>query len=136
MVMVNVDGSSLPVDLKSRAVGLFCLVGHFFCGVVWHLGPMNVGIRSSSNCLNPLQLCHWLGRFVRGCRGFTCRFAASVHKGELVMSCARLAWSALLPLMSQPAERQRARDPVSTLLGCITATTDKKKHKTSEVGLL
>jgi len=71
---------------------------------------------------------------VRGCRGFTCRFAAIVHKGELVMSCARLAWSALLPLMSQPAERQRARDPVSTLVGCITATTDKKKHKTSEVG--
>ena len=38
MVMVNVDGSSLPADLKSRAVGLFCLVGHFFLWCCMALG--------------------------------------------------------------------------------------------------
>ena len=61
------------------------------------------------------------------------RFAAGVNKGELVMSCARLAWSSLRPLMAQIAERQHARDSVLMLLNCISATTDKKKHKTSEV---
>ena len=49
------------------------------------------------------------------------------------MSSARLAWNALLPMMTQSIERQRARDSVWTLLNCITATTDKRKYLTSEV---
>jgi len=61
------------------------------------------------------------------------RFASRVNKGELVMSSARLAWNALLPLITQLTERQRARDPVWTLLNCITATTDKNKYKNTEV---
>jgi len=62
-----------------------------------------------------------------------CRFAASVNKGELVMSSARLAWNVLLPMVTQSVERQLARDGVWTLLNCISATTDKDKYKISEV---
>lgn len=62
-----------------------------------------------------------------------CRYASSANKGDLVMSSARLAWNALLPLMTESVERQRLRDSVWSVLNCITATTDKNKYKTSEV---
>ena len=61
------------------------------------------------------------------------RFAGSVNKAELVMSSARLAWNALLPLTARSVERQRVRDSVWTLLNCISATTDKNKYRHSEV---
>ena len=62
-----------------------------------------------------------------------CRFASMVNNGELVMSSARMAWNALLPIVTQSAERQRVSDSVWTLLNCITATADKNKSKTKEV---
>lgn len=68
-----------------------------------------------------------------GLSGVACRYAGSVNNGELVMYSARLAWNALLPMMMQRVERQRARDSVLTILNCIIATTDKDKYKTSEV---
>ena len=52
------------------------------------------------------------------------------------MTAGRHYWNAILPLISQPIERELLREPISILLECINDTTDRrmydKKHEVSK----
>ncbi len=53
-------------------------------------------------------------------------YARNAGNYDLVMTAARHYWNAIIPLVSQPIERELLREPTKQLLQCITDTTDKK----------
>lgn len=57
------------------------------------------------------------------------RFAAKADNYELVMTAARHYWNACCSLVSQPIERELLREPIRTILQCITETAEIQKKK-------
>ncbi|XP_025093435.1 cilia- and flagella-associated protein 46-like isoform X2 [Pomacea canaliculata] len=53
-------------------------------------------------------------------------FARNAGNYDLVMTAARHYWNACIDLVSQPMERQLLKEPIKTILDCITATWNKK----------
>ncbi len=47
----------------------------------------------------------------------------------MVVAAARHFWNAVLPLVSQPLERDLLREPIILLLECLSETTDKAQYE-------
>ena len=56
------------------------------------------------------------------------RFGSEAENADLVLIAGRHYWNAILPLISQPIERELLREPISILLDCINGTTDKRMY--------
>ncbi|BFY98171.1 hypothetical protein BsWGS_01212 [Bradybaena similaris] len=57
------------------------------------------------------------------------KFARSAGKYALVMAAARHFWNAILPLVTQPNERECLREALRIMLECISATADTTKKQ-------
>ena len=60
-------------------------------------------------------------------------YARNAGNSALVMTAARHYWNCILPLIAQPIEREILQRPLTTILQCITDTTDKSIYKKAEV---
>ena len=58
-----------------------------------------------------------------------CRYAKNANNYDLVITSSRHYWNASLPLINQPIERELLSEPISLLLECISAVTDKDRFK-------
>ncbi len=57
---------------------------------------------------------------------FFCSYAAEAQNSQLVMIAARHFWNAILPLITQPIERDLLQEPISVLIDCISEVSDKE----------
>ncbi|XP_041347195.1 cilia- and flagella-associated protein 46-like, partial [Gigantopelta aegis] len=60
---------------------------------------------------------------------YSAMYARNANNYELVMTSARHYWNACITLVSQPIERELLKEPIRTILDCITATAEKKPKK-------